>query len=79
MNVMIECRLDGKTQDEILQLLINRGAKPLPGMTPVPMDGGTVVFSVEVADDSISNGLKSLPEVVEIFGDSKLDHFGGSL
>lgn len=77
MSLMIECLIGSKTQEEVLNLLKIAGAVPVVGMVPVPMKSGTVIITVEVADESIIANIRSLPEVVEIFGDSKIGPYSG--
>ena len=75
MQIMVECQKDGKRSDEdLLKLLIAKGAQEIPGMLPIPMLGSSVVFTVEVPDDKIER-LKSLTEVIQIYTDPNISPF----
>lgn len=69
---MVEARLLGATSDEFLQKLLATGAEIVPGRYPIPMVGGSRIFTLTVPDKTMEEHLRAIPGVIEIYSDPKI-------
>ena len=72
-------RLNEESDEELLSEVLKTGATTVPGFDPVPMAGTppTVCLTLEVPDSATEARIRELPNVVGIYGDPKIEGFGG--